>query len=82
MGMGSANERRRYNVTPTLIGRAHIQNNPFMAWICNHISWCSMGCDYLSIKYHTLLEVVWTHTDTVHVCYNVTLQWNIHHEYA
>ena len=27
LGMGSANERRRYNVTPSLIGRAHIQND-------------------------------------------------------
>ena len=26
--MGSANERRRYYVTPSLIGRAHTQNDP------------------------------------------------------
>ena len=26
--MGSANERQRYNVTPSLIGSAHSQNNP------------------------------------------------------
>ena len=28
MGMGSANERRHYCVTPSLIGRAHTQNDP------------------------------------------------------
>ena len=28
LGMGSANERRRYYVTPSLIGRAHTKNNP------------------------------------------------------
>ena len=28
LGMGSANERRRYDVTPPLIGRAHTQNDP------------------------------------------------------
>ena len=27
LGMGSANERRRYYVTPSLIGRAHTQND-------------------------------------------------------
>ena len=27
LGMGSANERRRYYVTPPLIGRAHTQND-------------------------------------------------------
>ena len=32
MGMGSANERRRYIVTPPLIGWAHTQNYP-----CNQI---------------------------------------------
>ena len=30
LGMGSANERRRYYVTPSLIGRAHTQNDPSM----------------------------------------------------
>ena len=34
-GMGSANERRRYYVTPSLIGRAHAQNDPWYAiWPC------------------------------------------------
>ena len=28
LGMDSANERRRYYVTPPLIGRAHTQNDP------------------------------------------------------
>ena len=28
LGVGSANERRRYYVTPSLIGRAHTQNDP------------------------------------------------------
>ena len=28
LGMGPAKERRRFNVTPSLIGRAHIQNDP------------------------------------------------------
>ena len=28
LGMGSANKRRRYNLTPSLIGWAHTQNNP------------------------------------------------------
>ena len=31
MCMDSANERRRYYVTPSLIGRAHTQNDP---WMC------------------------------------------------
>ena len=30
LGMGSANERRRYIVTPSLIGRAHSHNDPCM----------------------------------------------------
>ena len=29
MGMGSANKRRRYNVTSSLIGWAHTQNDPW-----------------------------------------------------
>ena len=28
LGMGLANERRRYNVTPSLIGQAHTQTGP------------------------------------------------------
>ena len=28
LGMDSANERRRYNLTPSLIGLAHIQKTP------------------------------------------------------
>ena len=28
LGMGSANERRHYCVMPSLIGRAHSQNDP------------------------------------------------------
>ena len=30
LGMGSANERRRYYVTPPVIGRAHTQNDPWI----------------------------------------------------
>ena len=30
VGMGSANERRRYNVTSSLIGWAHTQNGPWV----------------------------------------------------
>ena len=33
LGMGSANERRRYYVTPPLIGRAHTQNDPKLAFV-------------------------------------------------
>ena len=29
LGMGLAKERRRYYVTPSLIGRAHTQNDPW-----------------------------------------------------
>ena len=29
LGMGSANERQRYNVTPSLISWAHTQNDPW-----------------------------------------------------
>ena len=32
LGMGWTNERRRYNVTPSLIGPAHTQNDP---WVWN-----------------------------------------------
>ena len=48
MGMGWANERRRYIVTPSLFGRAHTQNDPWYAdmwkspifkiWYCAHKS--------------------------------------------
>ena len=31
LSMGSANERRRYIVTPPLIGRAHTQNDPYLS---------------------------------------------------
>ena len=31
LGMGSANERRRYVVPPPLIGWAHTQNDPWLA---------------------------------------------------
>ena len=30
MGMDSANERRRYNVTSSLIERAHTHNDPWL----------------------------------------------------
>ena len=33
--MGSANERRRYYVTPSLIGRTHTQNETCMIHIVN-----------------------------------------------
>ena len=33
LGMGSANERRHYYVTPALIGRAHNQNDPWLSWL-------------------------------------------------
>ena len=33
LGMGSANERRRYNVTSSLIGWAHTQNDPWKSWV-------------------------------------------------
>ena len=42
LGMGSANERRRYIVTSSLIDQAHPQYDP-----C-HISWIDNGSTYLS----------------------------------
>ena len=36
LGMGSANERRRYNVTSSLIGWAHTQNDPQNRLLLNH----------------------------------------------
>ena len=40
LGMGSANERRHYMVTPPLIGRAHTQNDPWGVTPCHHPSHC------------------------------------------
>ena len=34
--MGSANERRRYYVTPFLIGQAHTQNDRCISYISNY----------------------------------------------
>ena len=35
LGMCPANERRRYNVTPSLIGWAHAQNDPCRVYACD-----------------------------------------------
>ena len=50
LGMSSANERRRYNVTPPLIGRAHTQNDPChvitesAVTINRHPDWSNVLC--------------------------------------
>ena len=44
LGMGSANERRRYIVTSSLIGWADTQNDPW-CWIC-WVTWISMRLVY------------------------------------
>ena len=38
LGMGSANERRRYIVTPPLIDWAHTQNDPWLWYYRLHIT--------------------------------------------
>ena len=41
--MGSAIERRRYKVTPSLIGRAHTQNDPWICIVCVHVPLVSVS---------------------------------------
>ena len=45
LGMGSANENRRYNVTSVLIGWAHIQNDPCKA-VC-----LECNCQVLQVSF-------------------------------
>ena len=47
LSMGSANERRRYNVTSSLIGWAHTQKDPCESWklpvtVNRDSSWCQL----------------------------------------
>ena len=48
LGMGSTNERRRYIVTPSLIGWAHTRMIPESSY--RNILWIhTMGCPYIEI---------------------------------
>ena len=52
LDMGLANERRRYNVTPSLIGRAHNQND----LICSHLRTDRVPVD--AICQHSILRLI------------------------
>ena len=60
--MGLANERRRYIVTPSLIGWAHIQNDPWFMEQCQHFKTLipkhspilkRMRCTHISVNWVT-----------------------------
>ena len=59
LGMGSANERRRYYVTPPLIGRAHTQIDP---WLLNTLrpeqnGWNFSDNIFINKNLHILLKI-------------------------
>ena len=57
LGMGSANERRWYYVMPSLIGRAHTQNDP---WMCT-IEFMTSGQDQRNeTQYTNIIKTQWT----------------------
>ena len=67
LGMGSANERWRYNVTSSLIGLAHAQNGPWSCWCqlwvwicCIHSTWPTFKLDWTSciLSIHSLFHVL------------------------
>ena len=55
LGMGSANERRRYIVTPPLIDRAHTQNDPWLT-----------SCLSISTSLGELTKIVFCMSPTKH----------------
>ena len=56
IGMGSANERRRYNVTPALIDRAHTQNVPSCIMPISILWWLFVLREKLFTFKHCLLN--------------------------
>ena len=52
-GMGSANERRRYIVTPSLIGSDHTQNDPWVV-VLYKIALSYQGTSSLKKVFHIL----------------------------
>ena len=69
VGMSSANERSRYNITLYLIGWAHTQNAPCVSWSSFHLDiW----------KSAMTLQKYWTLTSQIvsRVLYN-SLLWNL-----
>ena len=49
LGMGSANERRHYNVTPSLIGQAHTHNDPWHV-TTGLVLWCEILWNFYPIR--------------------------------
>ena len=69
--MGTANERRRYNVTSTLIGLAHTQNDPYkslIAVISSHFRHIPTG------HWHTAALAKWPTCCRRHIQINC-LEW-------
>ena len=52
LGMGSANERKHYYVTPSLIGWAHTQNDPWFPWtLVLDVVWYNIAPRSFEIKW-------------------------------
>ena len=62
--MGSANERRRYNETSSLIGWAHTQNDP----------WFPVKCQQQTLNYWKIFLYQWIKVSTKHFEINF-LDW-------
>ena len=63
--MHPANESRRYNVTSSLIGWAHTQNDPWGTWNCPNKAKRSFQIDLEGIHYITYIQPVTPHDFTL-----------------
>ena len=60
MGMGSANERQHYNVTSSLIGWVHTQNDPYFQ---DPLHWCCMSVLLSQISSNSAVCLTVVHAD-------------------
>ena len=56
--MGSANERPRYIVTPSLIDWAHTQNDPCHMWPGTTKTYCNIHLDYAGAPSYQLFKFI------------------------
>ena len=71
--MRPANERRRYSVTPSLIGWAHTHND---LWMCNEVNVCGKRValwPLLGLQYRYIL--IWS--NPCHIWWSGTRRWNL-----
>ena len=65
--MRPANERRRYNVTSSLICMVHSQNDRYISTVKSKVTPFSVNLQYFSLPSNWVLAACETHTPTWHI---------------